>query len=433
MKMESAADAMLGAYQKLRADSKEGGPVYRDLNTAMVDMAYKGWTAPLVERLQPTIEPIKQGEKNPQKIAEYRNQLFWQTTAAQVLGAIGDPAAVEPLLKVVLDPGRDSVRRDALVALVKIGKPAGERAIKLLSNPDDPLASYAALSVKKYTGAGAPPKDEPHVRTTALVLGMLGHASAQAPMISALKSNQHEGNRAVLLQELVKLPASAAIREAFESGFEALDSDVYFPVDNPQQQAPKALPQLADDAASLFDPEMVPWLLVQAAKAKGDEQLVGQALFSAIKLMLPNQVGAVGAAVAKYGSGVEKPVFDEAAGVVKSCRDDVACYIGVATQSANQEQKTQFLGIKAAYMVAILGDAKARDELVSKLDDVTNGAVRFTAAKAIDHLTPKGSTEVADTLQKLVDANVKRGDRRKMAGDAPIKQVIYRLRSRANS
>jgi hypothetical protein len=59
--------------------------------------------------------------------------------------------------------------------------------------------------------------------------------------------------------------------------------------------------------------------------------------------------------------------------------------------------------------------------------------VRFTAAKVIDHLSPTGSTSAADELQKLVDANIKRGDQEKMAGDAPIKQVIYRLRSRAQS
>jgi hypothetical protein len=33
----------------------------------------------------------------------------------------------------------------------------------------------------------------------------------------------------------------------------------------------------------------------------------------------------------------------------------------------------------------------------------------------------------------MVDANLKRGDKDKIAGDAPIKQVIYRLRSRAQA
>jgi hypothetical protein len=111
----------------------------------------------------------------------------------------------------------------------------------------------------------------------------------------------------------------------------------------------------------------------------------------------------------------------------------VSCYLDATTKSANQDSKTQFVGIKAAYMVGILGNEQVRDKLVSGVDPITNAAVRFTAAKVIDHLSPKGSTAAADELQKLVDGNVKRGDQGKIAGDAPLKQVIYRLRSRAQS
>ena len=76
----------------------------------------------------------------------------------------------------------------------------------------------------------------------------------------------------------------------------------------------------------------------------------------------------------------------------------------------------------------------SRDEqLASSIDGVTNAAVRFTASKVIDFLSPKGSTAVADQLQKLIDGNVKRGAQDKIAGDAPLKQVVYRLRSRAQA
>ena len=130
---------------------------------------------------------------------------------------------------------------------------------------------------------------------------------------------------------------------------------------------------------------------------------------------------------------VEKSLLSEASAVVKSCGKDVACYLEAATKSANQEGKSQFVGIKAAYMLGVLGNEKVRDQLVAGVDPISNAAVRFTAAKVIDHLSPKGSTTAADDLQKLVDINVKRGDPGKIAGDAPLKQVIYRLRSRAQS
>ena len=39
LKLASVSDKMLGAFLKLRADSEEGGPVYRDLNASMLAMA----------------------------------------------------------------------------------------------------------------------------------------------------------------------------------------------------------------------------------------------------------------------------------------------------------------------------------------------------------------------------------------------------------
>ena len=84
-------------------------------------------------------------------------------------------------------------------------------------------------------------------------------------------------------------------------------------------------------------------------------------------------------------------------------------------------------------MVGVYGNEKLRDQLVAGVDPISNAAVRFTAAKVIDYLSPKGSTAAADELQKLVDTNLKRGDPDKIAGDVPLKQVIYRLRSRAQS
>ena len=84
-------------------------------------------------------------------------------------------------------------------------------------------------------------------------------------------------------------------------------------------------------------------------------------------------------------------------------------------------------------MAGVFGDEKVRDKLVAGIDPISNAAVRFTAVKVIDYLTPKGSTSVADELQKVVDANAKRGDQEKIASDVPVKQVIYRLRSRAQS
>ena len=53
------------------------------------------------------------------------------------------------------------------------------------------------------------------------------------------------------------------------------------------------------------------------------------------------------------------------------------------------------------------------------------------AAQTIDFLSPKGSKEAADALDKIIDKNAKTADKDKIAGDAPLKQIMYRIRARA--
>jgi len=50
----------------------------------------------------------------------------------------------------------------------------------------------------------------------------------------------------------------------------------------------------------------------------------------------------------------------------------------------------------------------------------------------IDHLSPKGSKEAAAKLNAVIEKNAKSPDREKSSGDAPLKQVVYRLDARAS-
>ena len=70
--------------------------------------------------------------------------------------------------------------------------------------------------------------------------------------------------------------------------------------------------------------------------------------------------------------------------------------------------------------------------LHGEMDAFENAAIRFVAAQTIDHLSPKGSKEAAAALRKIVDKNAESGDKNKMAGDAPVKQVMYRIEARAD-
>jgi hypothetical protein len=109
----------------------------------------------------------------------------------------------------------------------------------------------------------------------------------------------------------------------------------------------------------------------------------------------------------------------------------VPCYLDAIEKGESQEQATQFAGIKSGYMIAILGNEDARGELISRLDSIDNAAVRFVAAQAIDHLSPKGSKEAAEKLKLIIDKNIQSADKDKVMGDAPLKQVMYRIETRA--
>jgi hypothetical protein len=58
-------------------------------------------------------------------------------------------------------------------------------------------------------------------------------------------------------------------------------------------------------------------------------------------------------------------------------------------------------------------------------------ALRYVASQVIDHHHPKGSKEIADKLEAIVDKNAESMDRDRSSGDKPLRDTMYRLRARA--
>ena len=65
-------------------------------------------------------------------------------------------------------------------------------------------------------------------------------------------------------------------------------------------------------------------------------------------------------------------------------------------------------------------------------DSKLRNPIRYVAAGAIDHLSPKGSKQAAEKIRKVVDKNAESGDQNKIQGDYPLKQVMYRIETRAD-
>jgi hypothetical protein len=179
---------------------------------------------------------------------------------------------------------------------------------------------------------------------------------------------------------------------------------------------------------------MVDWLLGRAAATRGggDDLKAFQAgiTLTALKLAKPDQLPAVKVAVDRYGTDIEKKAYKLTEALLKACGDRAACYIAAIQKGENQEPAAQFAGVKAGYMIAILGNDAARDELLGVLDSITNAGVRYVAGQAIDHLTPKGNKAVAAKLNAIITKNAKSADRDKAIGDAPLKTVMYRIDAR---
>ena len=427
LKLTSLSDALLNAFLKLKASTMLGGVAYRDVNDAMRVAPSKAWVGPLSKMLDAEMVQPKTN-KDKDLIDPYRDQQFWQVASAEVLGRIGDPAAVEPLLKVLLDPAKADVQSTAVLALVKIGKPAADAAVALLQGKNEALATYNARRIKEVTGTEA--KGKPYVATAALILGTIGRPESIGPMVEALRTETDDSSKAVIARELAKLPPTDESKQAFRKAYESIALDAEIP------PAGGALEALTEAAGQFFDPSMIDWLLARVAKIKGsDEDKKGLQLavtLTALKLAKPDQLPQVKVAVDKYGTKLEKDWFVGVDALLKACGDRVPCYITALQKSENQDRAKQYIGIKAGYMVGILGNEQSRDEIVKGIDSVTNASLRAVSATVIDHLSPKGSKDAAGKLNTVIERNAKSPDREKSMGDSALKQVMYRLESRAS-
>ncbi len=429
LKLPGLAGPVLEAFQKLKASTMLGGVTYKDYTDGMVKTADKSWVGPLIKMLEPDIVR-PQSAKDKDKIDDLKNQQFWQITAAQVLGELKDPQAVEPLMKMVLDPSKVDGHATAVLALVKIGKPSVDAALKLLADEDTKLKEHHFVKVQAATKAKKPPEDAPHVRMAAIILGAIGNTAAASQMIAVLGKTESLPQKAVIAREIARLPPTAETKKAFQEAFAAMKSDTAIP-----ETSGNALATLCEASSLFYDPAMSEWLLQSVDALKGADEdkkaIQAVAITTATKLMKPAQAKTVNDFVQKWGTQIEKDNYKLAENVVKSCQENVACYLTQVEKSENQDNKTQFAGITAAYLIGVYGDAKSADAIIERLGSIDNAAVRHVASQTIDYLSPQGSTAAADIIEKIIDKNVQSADSAKIQADNTLKQVMYRIRSRA--
>jgi len=413
-KHEEAAPALGEAFAKLEAGSAKGNAASKSVYGAMIQLQSAAWKPMLLEKIGRPVERLRSSDAA--QVEAYQSQLFWQRTSAELLGNLGDAGATKPLLKVLMEKDKADVAGAALLSIVKIGAGAVPVLVDVLAGKDAEMVEFSKSKSVDFSGSS-----KSYVGASAMALGAIGRGDTRAPMIQALKSADHETNRAVAARELTLLPANPDAIKAFQAGYEKVPASASI---WPSMFA--ARPALLTASARFYDAEMVPWLLNQASAAKGsDEETLAAALTSAVKLMRVAQVAKVKVIVEKIGSEKEKNAFKAASDVLAKCAEDVECYIA---RLKDDDTSGEFTAVKAAHMVGMFGDTRAGMEVVKLLPGLRNPDARAAAVLAIDRAVQKDTAPVADALQKLVDDQS--GESSAALSSTAAEQVVFRLRAR---
>lgn len=438
MKLKSAAGPLLDVFTKMKPSKPKAGAMYRDVYDAMVALADPSWEPTLIANLE---KPVT----DPKKRESLLDEVQWSMiTSAKVLGDIKSEKAVPALIKVMLTPAKADAHMTSVLALVKIGKPAAAAAISLLKGENKELMEYSKVEALKAYG-DKPNADQikqassAYIATAALILATIGREESGAPLMAAL-DGADDVSRAIIARELPKLPKSAATVEAFQKAFEKTSLTLSLP---PAGQ--NAREALLDAVPTFFDASMVPWLLKLADTAKGDETDVAgfkeSSLLSIMKMMKADQLADVEKFAAGRNLGADgKPstvgkAFEkemaQAKALLTGCGDKLECYLAKLADPANQDEKQQFTGIKAIYMVGVLGSPDVKQKLIDLMPKLKNSAIRGLAASVIDFYSPKGDKDMADKLQKIVDDVDEKKDPALMATQSHFRYTIYRLNAKA--
>lgn len=442
LKLQAASAPLFEVFVKLRPSKPKASTIYRDVHDALIELNDKSWEPRLIDLLNRPIADRKDG-------AVLKDEAFWQITAAEILGNLKSAAAVKPLIKAVLSPIKADIAPTAVNALIKIGKPSVQPVVDLMNSADatKDLQEYSEQENLK-AAQGPDGKVQPaaqksaktaHVGAAAIILGTIGREEGAAPMVAAL-GKVDDLSRAIIARELTKLPKSDATVKAFQETYEKTPLDLSIP------PGINARESLLEASGNFFDASFVPWMIKAALSAKGDasdlEGLKQATLVTATKLMKADQVADVERQLydlkvtgpdgkpTTLGKGLEAE-FKLAKELLKACGDKAECYIAKLAEPASNDEKTQFQGIKAAYMVGVLGGESAKPKILEQMPKITHPAPRFVIASVLDAFSPKGDPAVAEKLQKTLDEAEASKDSNKISANAPLKTVLYRLGARA--
>lgn len=291
--------ALFGLFKRVEAHTLKAQHrgFFRILNNVLILIADPAWEADLIGMVE---QPIKSAQTKAQK--DLMTQVYWQVTAAEILGKQRSEKAIKPLIKVVMSPFKGNIAGTAMAALVKIGDPALKVALDLMNGKEADLMKYAGEEMKRAakdqgqeepTEAAAKKKFEEEVKNAYLdhavvIAGNMGTKACVAPMLAVMNDEAApKATKAMIAAQLNKLPKDAALIDAFKKVYAETKADEKLPDGSFAKEA------LISAGIHFFDKDLNEVIFAESLKLEGKkEDVIGvqaAVLSAAIRAATPDQ------------------------------------------------------------------------------------------------------------------------------------------------
>ncbi len=261
--------ALMKIFTNLRAATPkaQNKGFFRILNHVMIQIHDPSWEQALIGMLNKPIKSAKQ-----KFLKDLTNEVYWQITAAEVLGEIESKAAVKPLIKVVLSPFKANIATTAVNALIKIGQPALDAGVALMNGEDTELKEYAEAEFRraaddreeKLDAKGEKQAKTAYLNNAVVIVGNIGTKACLGPMIDVIDKGDLV-TKSLVAAELYKLPVSPEAKDKFKEVYASVSVKDKIPPDDYAKEA------LIDSAGSFFDKDLNGWMFADGLELKGDK------------------------------------------------------------------------------------------------------------------------------------------------------------------
>ncbi|HEX2733514.1 MAG TPA: hypothetical protein VHM70_18010 [Polyangiaceae bacterium] len=416
---ESFDAPLLAAFDAINMPNKDDRRLSVHLARALRKNADAAWASELALRLTPPIERPVAFNDAP-GVKKYQNQVYWQTTASELLGMVGDRTSARALARVLMSKDKMDVHATAELALVELGQPSIEIALSLLNGED---AELVQLSKSAHSELA-----EPNVYFATEWLTRLAHPNAREPLQDAWERTHNPQSKALIARTLAVLPKSERSIDEFKQTIVSTPISLTLPAGE------CALESLVEISPYFFDTELVPWLMDRAGKVTGSGSRkfdVQRAFVIAIaELALPNHLDAANKVSQRYGGRFGTPAFDASAALAKKCQSDPTCYgneLGSLSESGEVES---VIVSKAGIMLGVIGKPEPRGVVLKRLVDTRDVRVQGAMARVLDHLTPTKDPELIAQLETAVQQAASPAEGADPARVRMLQMSLYRMQAR---